>query len=170
VRFVFLGKSKLGKVSNGREGGGEEDPTYLLHLGTCTGTIFGHSQSPLAYPTPSPQSSSPIPNCLLIAVLCMGMHESRKWSFLVINEGLINYRCNQLLSSTTTMTADAQVCYPYWDCYDALSSLNEANHHLLRLLADKPTSATCDPCRKEGRNESQERIRRDGLTSANLEI
>jgi hypothetical protein len=46
VWFVFLGKSKLGKVSNGREGrGGEEDPTHLLRLGTCTGTIFGHRES-----------------------------------------------------------------------------------------------------------------------------
>jgi hypothetical protein len=25
--------------------GGEEDPTHLLHLGTCTGTIFGHRES-----------------------------------------------------------------------------------------------------------------------------
>jgi hypothetical protein len=45
VRFVFLGKSKLGKVSNRRERGGEEDPTHLLRLGTCTGTIFGHRES-----------------------------------------------------------------------------------------------------------------------------
>lgn len=29
----------------GRAGGGEEDPTHLLRLGTCTGTIFGHRES-----------------------------------------------------------------------------------------------------------------------------
>ncbi len=88
---------------------------YALELALVLFLVIGsHSQSPLAYPTPPPQSSSPIPNCLLIAVLlCMGMRESREWSFLVINEALINYRSNQLLSSTTTMTTDAQVCYPY---------------------------------------------------------
>jgi len=32
--------------TGGREGGGgEEAPTHLLRLGTCTGTIFGHRES-----------------------------------------------------------------------------------------------------------------------------
>jgi len=45
-RLFSSGKASSEKFqTEGKGGGGEEDPTHLLRLGTCTGTIFGHRES-----------------------------------------------------------------------------------------------------------------------------